>query len=58
MTSINRTLRAWLILWTLLCASACSHQPQRVDCNGRLEPINATHPVKGLKPNHDTDPRP
>jgi hypothetical protein len=34
--------------WMLLGAfalSACSHQPKRVDCDKRLEPINAATPA-------------
>lgn len=58
MTAFIRTVRGWLIVWALVCASACSHQPTRVDCNGHLEPINAAHPVSGPKPNRDTDSRP
>lgn len=58
MTAFIRTLRAWLVAWALVCASACSHQPLRVDCNGHLEPINAAHPVSGSRPNRDADSRP
>ncbi len=30
-----------MIFGGLVLVSACSHQPKRVDCDKRLEPINA-----------------
>jgi hypothetical protein len=38
------------IVWScfvvaLALAGGCSHQPKRVDCDGRLEPINPPTPV-------------
>lgn len=38
-----------MVLCALALASGCSHQARRVDCEGRLEPINAPTPVAGTK---------
>jgi hypothetical protein len=34
-----------MIFGALVLISACSHQPKRVDCGNRLEPINAATPA-------------
>jgi hypothetical protein len=31
----------WMVFSTLALLTACNHQPKRVDCDKRLEPINA-----------------
>jgi hypothetical protein len=33
-----------MILGAIVLASACSHQPKRIDCDKGLEPINAATP--------------
>ena len=34
-----------MIVGLIVLASACSHQPKRVDCDKGLEPINAAAPA-------------
>jgi hypothetical protein len=49
---MNASTRAVLrrcLLWSALALSACSHTPKRVDCEARLEPINAPTAVAGEK---------
>jgi hypothetical protein len=38
-----------LLLWMLAMVAACSHQPKRVDCEGKLVPINAVTSAVGIK---------
>jgi hypothetical protein len=37
------------LLWMLATVAACSHQPKRVDCEGKLVPINAVTPAAAIK---------
>jgi hypothetical protein len=39
-----------MVLTALALLTACSHQPKRVDCEKRLEPINAATPAAAKKP--------
>jgi hypothetical protein len=38
-----------MILCVLALVSSCSHQARRVNCDGRLEPINTPTPIAGTK---------
>jgi hypothetical protein len=51
----------WLCLVVLSglgFASGCSHQPRRIDCEGRLEPVNPPTPVVGVQKPNDADREP
>jgi hypothetical protein len=45
-----RTLRTWFAIGLLVLLVACSHPPRKVDCDGRLEPINAVNPRAPASP--------
>jgi hypothetical protein len=47
-----------LLLWTLAMLAACSHQPKRVDCEGKLVPINAVTPAGGIKSSKAPEAKP
>jgi len=49
-TAIRSFVARWMVLGALALVSACSHQPKRVDCDGRLEPINAATPGAAKNP--------
>ena len=44
-TAIRPSVVQSMVLGALVLLSACSHQPKRVDCDKRLEPINAATPA-------------
>jgi hypothetical protein len=44
-TAIRPFGARWMFLGALVLLSACTHQPKRVDCDKRLEPINAATPA-------------
>jgi hypothetical protein len=44
-TAIRSLVVQSMIFGALVLVSACSHQPKRVDCDKRLEPINAATPA-------------
>jgi len=44
-TGIRSSVTHWMIFAALALLTACSHQPKRVDCDKRLEPINAVTPA-------------
>jgi hypothetical protein len=48
-TAIRSVMARWMVLGALELVSACSHQPKRVDCDKRLEPINAATPAAAKK---------
>jgi hypothetical protein len=47
-----------LFLSALVSGSGCTHQPKRVDCDGRLEPINPPTPVAAAKKSNDLGSKP
>ena len=51
---MNATVRYFaarsLALVAIALLTACSHQPKRVDCDTRLEPINAATPAGAKTP--------
>jgi hypothetical protein len=49
MNACTRSVLRRGVLWSALALSACSHTPKRVDCEARLEPINAPTAVTGDK---------
>jgi hypothetical protein len=53
-TAIRSVMARWMVLGALELLSACSHQPKRVDCDKRLEPINAATPVAAKNPDTKT----
>jgi hypothetical protein len=44
------TLRTSFAIGLLALLVACSHPPRKVDCDGRLEPINAVNPRAPASP--------
>ncbi len=44
------TLRTSFAIGLLALLVACSHAPRKVDCDGRLEPINAVNPRAPASP--------
>jgi hypothetical protein len=44
------TLRISFAIGLLALLVACSHPPRKVDCDGRLEPINAVNPRAPASP--------
>lgn len=34
-------------LAAVLCVAGCAHKPPRVDCDGKLQPINLPAPLQG-----------
>jgi hypothetical protein len=50
-TAIRSFAAHWMVLGALVLVSACSHQPKRVDCDKRLEPISAATPAAAKNPN-------
>jgi hypothetical protein len=50
----------WICLFfgALVLGSGCTHQPKRVDCDGRLEPINPPTPVAGAKKSNELGSKP
>jgi hypothetical protein len=46
---MNTGIRSWVTRWMIFTAlailTACSHQPKRIDCDKRLELINAVTPA-------------
>jgi hypothetical protein len=44
------TLRTSFAIGLLPLLVACSHSPRKVDCDGRLEPINAVNPRAPASP--------
>jgi hypothetical protein len=51
---MNRVIRRFvtrcMVFTALGLLTACSHQPKRVDCEKRLEPINAATAAAAKKP--------
>jgi hypothetical protein len=39
-------------LSAIVLITGCSHQPKRVDCDARLEPINPPTPIAGANNPH------
>lgn len=48
--SIQRMKRLGIAVLAVLIASGCSTQARRVNCDGRLEPINQLAPAAPLAP--------
>jgi hypothetical protein len=50
-TSFRSVVTGCMVFGVLALLTACSHQPKRVDCEKRLEPINAATPAGAKNPN-------
>ena len=51
-------LNALAVLAVVACMAGCAHKPPRVDCDGKLQPINLPAPVeRGSTSQPPTDPK-
>jgi hypothetical protein len=61
MSGRGRPFGVGLVMVLLTLTSACSNQPRRVDCDGRLEAINRSAPkangVQGTRPDAPAEKR-
>jgi hypothetical protein len=47
---MNRPTQVSLVMLLLVLVAACSSHPKRVDCEGRLLPVNTPAPMKSSDP--------
>jgi hypothetical protein len=49
---MNHRVKAYLVTLLFVLVAACSAHPKRIDCEGRLRPINLPAPLKesGVQP--------
>ena len=53
-----RAMLACVVVSLFLGVTGCSHQPKRVDCDGRLEAINPPTPIADAKKSNDIGHKP